>query len=330
MDFVLLWVDGSDEAWLREKMKYKPDESTPDKAAADAAKCFRDWGTLKYWFRGVETCAPWVRKIHFVTWGHLPPWLNIEHPKLHIVNHRDFMPEGSLPTFNSQALEMNLHRIPDLAGHFVYFNDDTFLIGRVRVRDFFEGGLPRDCALMTPVFPERFGTGTVQINNMEIVNAYFGGISAVFRNKSKWFAPCYGPHLFRTLLLLPFRRMCGFYEPHLPNAFLKSTFETVWEKEADVLLKTSRSRFRQKDNVNQWLMRYWQLMSGNFAPRNPKIGQFFDLSGDMDAIERVIKKRGCRMLCLNDSDAIADMEARKERLLRLFEELFPKKSDYER
>ncbi len=329
VDFVILWVDGSDEAWLREKMHYKPDVDMPDAAAADAAKCFRDWGTLKYWFRGVETCAPWVRKIHFVTWGHLPSWLNTEHPKLHIVNHRDFMPEGSLPTFNSRALELNFHRIPGLSEHFVYFNDDYFLIDKVHIRDFFEGGLPRDCALMSPVFPERFGTGAIQINDLEIVNSYFGGISAVRKDKRKWFAPCYGLQLARTFLLLPFGRMCGFYEPHLPNAFLKSTYETVWEKEPEVLRATTFSRFKKKDNVNQWLIRYWQLMSGKFVPRSPKIGHFFDLSGDMDAILEAMRKRKYKLVCLNDSDAIQDMDERRERLTRTFEELFPEKSGFE-
>ncbi len=330
VDFVILWVDGSDEAWLQEKMQHKPDVKMLDVATADAAKCFRDWGTFKYWFRGVESCAPWVRKIHFVTWGHLPSWLNTEHPKIHIVNHRDFMPEGSLPTFNSQALEMNIHRIPGLSERFVYFNDDYYLIGRVHVRDFFEDGQPRDCAIMSPVFPERFGTGTVQINNMEIVNSHFGGLSAVSRNKKKWFAPCYGLQMARTLLLLPFGRMCGFYEPHIPNAFLKSTFEKVWEKEPDILKRTTFSRYRQKDNVNQWLIRYWQLMSGNFVPRSPKIGHFFDLSGDMDAITDAMRKRKYRMVCLNDSDAIRDKEEREKKLIQVFEELFPNKSEFER
>ena len=311
-------------------MQYRPDGNTPDAAAADAAKCFRDWGTLRYWFRGVEKCAPWVRKIHFVTWGHLPPWLNAEHPKLHIVNHREFMPEGSLPTFNSQALEMNMHRIPGLAERFVYFNDDYFLLDKVHVRDFFDGDLPRDCAVMSPIFPERFGTGTVQINDMEIVSSYFNGLSAVFRNKKKWFAPCYGVHLARTFLLLPFGRMCGLYEPHIPNAFLKSTFEEIWEKEPGLLRATSFSRFRQKDNVNQWLIRYWQIMSGRFVPRSPKIGHFFDLSGDMNMITEVLKKRRYKMVCLNDSDSIRDMEERKEKLHRAFEELFPNKSEFER
>lgn len=33
---------------------------------------YRDWENLKYWFRGVETFAPWVNKVYFITYGHIP------------------------------------------------------------------------------------------------------------------------------------------------------------------------------------------------------------------------------------------------------------------
>ena len=42
-----------------------------------------------------------------------------------------------MPTFNSQALESNLHRIPNLSEHFIYFNDDVFLGTPVSRLDFF-------------------------------------------------------------------------------------------------------------------------------------------------------------------------------------------------
>ena len=35
----------------------------------DRKERYRDWDLLRYWFRGVERFAPWVRRIHFVTWG---------------------------------------------------------------------------------------------------------------------------------------------------------------------------------------------------------------------------------------------------------------------
>ena len=97
MDFVMAWVDGNDPAWQKEKRRV---ENVPDTTAETDVReeRYRDWDNLQYWFRGVEQFAPWVRKIHFVTWGHLPKWLNTEHPKLHIVKHEDFIPSEFLPT----------------------------------------------------------------------------------------------------------------------------------------------------------------------------------------------------------------------------------------
>ena len=82
IDFVITWVDGTDPAWRAEKQHYSPDAVSDDQEVR-----YRDWELLRYWFRGVEKFAPWVRTIHFVTWGHLPDLLNVENPKLHIVNH---------------------------------------------------------------------------------------------------------------------------------------------------------------------------------------------------------------------------------------------------
>ncbi len=52
IDFVILWVDGSDEAWLDERRKYSGDENTGSKSR------YRDWNNLQYWFRGVEKLCP--------------------------------------------------------------------------------------------------------------------------------------------------------------------------------------------------------------------------------------------------------------------------------
>ena len=124
IDFVMIWVDGNDPEWQKEKAKY--DERVVTTANSEVR--YRDWDNLQYWFRAVEKFAPWVNKIHFVTWGHLPPWLDTSNPKLHVVNHKDFIPEEYLPTFSSHTIELNLHRIEGLAERFVYFNDDTFLM----------------------------------------------------------------------------------------------------------------------------------------------------------------------------------------------------------
>ena len=88
IDFVIPWVDGSDIEWQKERAKYDISKKI------DINNCsarFRDWDNLQYFFRGVEKYAPWVHKIYFITWGHLPKWLNTDNPKLVIVNHKDYI-----------------------------------------------------------------------------------------------------------------------------------------------------------------------------------------------------------------------------------------------
>jgi hypothetical protein len=55
-----------------------------------------------------------------------------------LVDHREIIDADYLPTFNSHAIEACLHRIPGLAEHFVYFNDDVFLGRALGWRAFFD------------------------------------------------------------------------------------------------------------------------------------------------------------------------------------------------
>ena len=110
IDFVISWVDGNDKEWQKEREKYIVENNNDNSDVR-----YRNWDNLKYWFRGVEKFAPFVNKIYFITYGHLPEWLNVNNPKLVIVNHKDYIPEKYLPTFNSHTIELNLHRIKGLS-----------------------------------------------------------------------------------------------------------------------------------------------------------------------------------------------------------------------
>ena len=61
-----------------------------------------------------------------MTWGHIPQFLKTNHSKIRILRHEDYIPKQYLPTFNSNTIEMNYHRIRDLSENFIIFNDDTF------------------------------------------------------------------------------------------------------------------------------------------------------------------------------------------------------------
>ena len=134
MDVVITYVNGLDPVWREE---YSRALNIP---ALD--KRFRDWGTLRYLLRGVETYMPFVRNVHLVVSGktQVPEWAS---DRLKVVTHRDIIPEEFLPTFNSTTIEMFLHRIPGLDERFIYFNDDMFPVSPCREEVFFRDRLAR-------------------------------------------------------------------------------------------------------------------------------------------------------------------------------------------
>lgn len=99
---------------------------------------FKDNEEFKYSLRSVDMYAPWVRHIYVVTSGHYPNWLNKSHPKIKIIKHSDFFSNLShLPTFNTNAIECNLHKIKGLSNKFLYFNDDFILNRPISFQDFY-------------------------------------------------------------------------------------------------------------------------------------------------------------------------------------------------
>ena len=331
IDFVIPWVDGSDPDWAAEKQKYwQAAGHWPD---GNAASRFRDWDNLRYWFRGAEKFAPWVNHIYFVTCGQIPDWLNCSHPKLTVVDHRDFIPEKYLPVFSANPIELNLHRIPGLSEHFVYFNDDVFLTGPVTGEDFFRKGLPREMAAEYPLTNsennDSFAHMLLTMNGL--INSSFRKRDCMRKHPGKWFSPRYGRFLFNNLLMLPYPAVSGLVIPHLAAPMRKSTMEKVWDRWEDRLWETTAHRFRDPSDLTQYLFRYWEIMSGTFAPANPfKSGrELFLLSDDPSEAVAVLNSRKYRMVCLNDSSAIRDFEQVKYRINSCLRELLPEKSAFE-
>ena len=132
IDFIIYWVDGNDKKWQEKRNLY-----SPTKTQDAGVNRYRDWENLKYLFRGIEKFAPWVHKVYFVSDNQIPEWLNVQCPKLKIIDHKDYMPQEYLPTFNSRPIELNFHRIRGLSEQFVVFNDDFFITNYVKPTDFF-------------------------------------------------------------------------------------------------------------------------------------------------------------------------------------------------
>lgn len=98
----------------------------------DAEARIRQIDELKYALRSVNMFAPWIRRIFIATDSTPPPWL-AEHPKITIVRAEDhFSDRSALPTYNSHAVESQLHHIPGLSEHFLYPTTTCSSAGRSR------------------------------------------------------------------------------------------------------------------------------------------------------------------------------------------------------
>lgn len=329
IDFVIIWVDGNDPEWRKEKAKYGGGTSATD----DSPSRYRDWENLQYLFRSIEKFAPWVRKVHFVTAGHVPAWLDLSNKKLNFVRHEEFIPTEFLPTFNSHTIELNLHRIDGLAEKFVYFNDDMFITKPMSQNDFFVNGLPCDQLVFdrvsssdpNDIFPH------ILLNNQGVINKNFNKSEVVKRLFRQIFSFKNGASSFaRNVLSLPYRNISGFSTFHSVSPFLKTTFEEVWNAEPELMRHTSSHKIRHIQDVNQFLLKSWQMLSGNFYFKNiaSTCGYFSTFPADLARLNDAIVNQRYSIVCVNDGN-VNDFDLIKSSVAGSFHQVFPEKSSFE-
>lgn len=339
IDFVLPWVDGDDPAWRAEKQKWEALSKVEMSASDDANSTCRyrsDYELLRYWFRCVEAFAPWVNKVHFVTCNQKPDWLNEAHPKLHLVNHTDFIPNAYLPTFNANPIEMNFHRIEGLSERFVFFNDDMFLLKSLDPEFYFRPEGPVIDADLR--YAERVGYNNwsrLVFNDYCLVNGSFDIGKSIWKNRKKWFsifALGYKRARKNFLCFLANRTLPVSTFGHVPSAHLKSTLEEIWEKHPEVMENTCSHKFRSDDQVNQWLAIAWNLAKGCFYPANGKTrGRIYNISTkNINDVEAAIKGQWYPQVCLNDSERNDNPERCSQIIMEAFGEILPDKSSFEK
>lgn len=333
IDIVIPWVDDSDMDWLREK-RYWYNLLNPDQASNSDTR-YQSWNNLHYWFRAVETYLPWFHKIFFITYGHIPDFLNLNHPKLKVVRHEDFIPREFLPTFHVNAIEMNLHRIPDLSENIIYFNDDTFPLRPIEEEYYYRDNQVCDEAVETPIIPVLSGeiakyTWNLRALDTAVINRHFNKRQVQSANLEKWFCEDYGELLKRNRSLRYWDNFVGFRDPHVPVALKKSTFAKIWEAEPDILKRTCESKFRTDSCVNQWLVRYWQLCTGDFIPRKT-LGRSYAVNAhNCGEIAEIIREQKQQMVCLNETCRAGEFDMVRHKINAAFQTLLPSRSSFEK
>lgn len=325
IDLVCAWVDGRDLAWQAERNRYASVEDQKQ------TLMWRNWGLMRYWFRGVERALPWIRKVHFVTWGHLPAWLNTEHPKLHVVRHDAFMPKEYLPVFNSIPISLTLHDIHGLSEQFIYANDDMFFLDTMQPDDFFQESLPCDFLHLSPVTEQcTSGFAHILLNNALCLNENLSYAQFLEKAEPLCFSLVYPPTILRdNKRALTFSHFPGFVNPHLPQSMLKSTYEEVWKRARPQLRLACKQRFRSNLSYNEWLMRDWQLATGKFTPYMRR-GKYIALDAPKEELKKALLFTKHPIVCLNEGEKEVDFLSRRSYVQALFQRVLPEKSAFEK
>lgn len=316
-----------DPKWQAKFARYSNNKENSKNGISKAR--FRDNGFLKYWFRGVEKFAPWVRKIHFITDGQKPEWLDENNPKINLVNHEDFIPSEFLPTYNSVVIERYLYKIPGLSEHFVYFNDDFYIIDHIGEERFFQNGLPCDIAVFdyNPSWSQWYHRIK---NNIRIINRHFDKKEVMALYHDKWFDESYGMKARWNYILKPYDKFITLRTPHNAQPYLKSTFEEVWEAAGKELTETSANRFRALTDYTPELFRTWQICRGNFVPYNTyRDTRMFPLMVRPKQAIKAIYNQEYKLICLNDNIHIRDYELITAQIREAFQSILPEKSSFE-
>lgn len=334
IDVVVLWVDPTDSRWLS---TYK-EHSGSDLDVATLGNRFRDWGTLKYVFRCIDKNLPWVRKIHIITEGHLPSWLDLDNERVVHHTHSNLFKYGeALPSFNSSAIELNFDEIDGLSDKFLYFNDDFLVLKETGSERFFKEELPVDYfRLCWPRnnFIYRFirkesAWQSMIFNNLNLINDSFD-----FKKAKEFVSLNTCINFQETLkqkILLNFNRVPYIEHYHHVQPFRKaSIIEVNSQFEPDVKL-TIFSKFRKKYNISQALYRYFQLVTGKFHSEDYRDHKVYSLTSLEDVLNIDLIGDGYNLVCLNDvfkgssEDYLQAQSILEDKLL----ELFPNKSEFE-
>jgi hypothetical protein len=248
--------------------------------------------------------------VYVVTDQQVPSWLDTSNPRLTVVDHRDlFGDRGRLPTYNSHAIESQLHRIPGLSDHYLYLNDDVFFGRPVAPELFFSGsGLAR----FVPS-PAKVGLGETGAFDRPVMSGAKNNRDLVFKT-------------FDRVLTNKFK--------HVPIAQRRDVLVELEQMFPDAFAETARNQFRSPSDiaVASSLHHYYAYLTGRAVEGD--LSYFYVTIEDPRAearLGRLLQSRDRDVLCLNDHDSsTVDPVAQRRMVEGFLGRYFPLPSAFEK
>lgn len=308
IDLVFSWVDGTDPEFRARRATQLSGRVVGEGDDADAR--IRQIDELKYALRSVNMFAPWIRRIFIATDSAPPAWL-AEHPKITIVPAVEhFSDPAVLPTYNSHAVESQLHNIPDLSEHFLYSNDDMFFGRPLKASMFFSpGGVSRFIEAKT-----RIGLGTNDTSRSGFENA---------------------ARVNRQLLLERFGQIITRHLEHTAAPLRKSVLLEMEQEFPEDFARTQASTFRASTDISvtNSLYHYYALMTGRAVQQEKARVRYVNTTtqAGLRLLPELRKNRRYDFFCLNDSSFPEVCAAqRAKQVVNFLERYFPIPAPWEK
>jgi Stealth protein CR2, conserved region 2/Stealth protein CR4, conserved region 4/Stealth protein CR3, conserved region 3/Stealth protein CR1, conserved region 1 len=308
IDMVFSWVDGSDPEFQARRAAQMSQVVVGE--GDDAEARIRQIDELKFALRSVNMFAPWIRRIFIATDSVPPPWL-ADHPMITIVPAEEhFSDRAALPTYNSHAVESQLHHIPGLSEHFLYSNDDMFFGRPLKATMFFSpGGVTRFIEAKT-----RIGLGVNDPTRSGFENA---------------------ARVNRQLLFERFGQVITRHLEHTAVPLRKSVLIEMEREFPEEFARTQASAFRSGTDISvtNSFYHYYALMTGRAVQQEKAKVRYVNTTTreGLGLLPELRKRRGYDFFCLNDS-SFPEVSAaeRAETVVNFLERYFPIPAPWEK
>jgi hypothetical protein len=311
IDVVYTWVDSHDRDWSRSKAEALGSLQGSDRHPSSFVESrFESGEDLRYSLRSLSMYADWVNHVYIVTDKQIPDWLDVDSPKITVVDHQDIFSDTSvLPVFNSHAIESQLHHIEGLNEHYLYLNDDVFFGRAVRPDTFFHGnGIAKFFLSKNSV-----GYGPADSSNLPV--------DAAARNN-------------RDLLSTLIQRTVTQKFQHTPHPQLRSVMNDLEREVPEVFAKTMASRFRSPEDysIPSSLFHNYSYSQGKSVPGVVDYAyQDLMTASAANRYRTIAETHRYEVFCLNEVEAEGESRRiARDSMQKFLEAYFPFASEFER
>lgn len=251
IDIVITWVENTPKfqkertEWLKKGGYSRPSEPR-----------YTDHEEMKYLLRSIEKYFPNYRYIYIILKDdqfpkYLKPEIKNNETRIKIIKHSDIIPKEYLPTFNSRAIEMYLHRIPGLSEYYIYANDD-FIFTKDTDKSYYidENNMPYVLLSDSIVNTELNTDLNLSGNGFKCGLTYNSNILDKITQKEKRFEIPHCPMMYKKS-----------YDFEIENYFKK--YFSEYDKNNNCFDKTGAAKFRRCDDlylvslIKPYLYKHW-------------------------------------------------------------------------